>query len=360
MSRLTGNDAKSLMEAYSAVYAPQEEIFKNQVEEVAEDIEQIDEIAVNFGGQAALAAKQKELAQQRQSSARIDALRQQRFGSGGSPSAGQGAKTRAELTGSAKPAAPAAKPAAPAVATPATTPAAPAAKPAAPAVATPATTPAAPAAKPAAPAAKPAAPAVATPATTPAAPKRTFNPLMQKTFGYQKGDSPGEQAARTASGIVKPEDIRRRAAIASAGTATAPSTAPEVKQTAAIAATTTPKPVQPVGGKTRAQVLGQSFEYDAYDLVLEYLFSEGHVETVDEALYVMMEMDPETIQGICEAKKSKKWIQKAIKHPGALSKELGVPEEENIPAGKLKKAAKSKGKLGQRARLAMTLKGLKK
>jgi hypothetical protein len=56
----------------------------------------------------------------------------------------------------------------------------------------------------------------------------------------------------------------------------------------------------------------------------------------------------------------KKWIQKAIKHPGALHKELGVPEGKKIPAKKLDKAAKAGGKLGQRARLAKTLKGLKK
>ena len=56
----------------------------------------------------------------------------------------------------------------------------------------------------------------------------------------------------------------------------------------------------------------------------------------------------------------KKFIQKAIKHPGALHKELGVPEGKKIPAKKLEKAAKAKGKLGQRARLAETLKGMKK
>ena len=49
-----------------------------------------------------------------------------------------------------------------------------------------------------------------------------------------------------------------------------------------------------------AASLKQSYEYDAYDLVLEYLLSEGHVETLDEALYVMMEMDSETIQSICK------------------------------------------------------------
>jgi hypothetical protein len=57
---------------------------------------------------------------------------------------------------------------------------------------------------------------------------------------------------------------------------------------------------------------------------------------------------------------AKKWIQKAIKHPGALHKELGVPKGKKIPAKKLNKAAKAGGKLGRRARLAKTLKGLRK
>ena len=56
----------------------------------------------------------------------------------------------------------------------------------------------------------------------------------------------------------------------------------------------------------------------------------------------------------------KKWIAGAIKHPGALHKELGVPKGKKIPAKKLAKAAKSGGKLGRRARLAQTLKGLRK
>lgn len=59
-------------------------------------------------------------------------------------------------------------------------------------------------------------------------------------------------------------------------------------------------------------------------------------------------------------KKEKKFIQKAIKHPGALHKELGVPEGKKIPEKKLKKAAKAKGKLGKRARLAETLESFHK
>ena len=56
---------------------------------------------------------------------------------------------------------------------------------------------------------------------------------------------------------------------------------------------------------------------------------------------------------------TKNWIQNAIKKPGALHKELGVPEGKKIPAKKLTAAAKKPGKVGKRARLAETLKGLK-
>ena len=57
---------------------------------------------------------------------------------------------------------------------------------------------------------------------------------------------------------------------------------------------------------------------------------------------------------------AEKWIQKAIKKPGALRKELGVPAGKKIPSSKLAAAAKKPGKVGKRARLAETLKGLKK
>ena len=55
----------------------------------------------------------------------------------------------------------------------------------------------------------------------------------------------------------------------------------------------------------------------------------------------------------------KNWIAGAIQKKGALRKELGAKPGKPIPAGKLEAAAKKPGKLGQRARLAMTLKGMK-
>lgn len=58
---------------------------------------------------------------------------------------------------------------------------------------------------------------------------------------------------------------------------------------------------------------------------------------------------------------SKKWIQGAIKHKGALHKELGVPQGKKIPESKIKKAEHSKNPtLKKRAVLAETLKGMKK
>ena len=40
--------------------------------------------------------------------------------------------------------------------------------------------------------------------------------------------------------------------------------------------------------------------YEPYDLVLDYVLSEGHADTVEEAHYVMMQMDEGTIQTIVE------------------------------------------------------------
>ena len=67
--------------------------------------------------------------------------------------------------------------------------------------------------------------------------------------------------------------------------------------------------------KAKPQAVNASYEYDAYDLVLEYLLSQGHTDTVEEAHYVMMEMDAETIGTIVEAAadQSDKQIDKGVK-----------------------------------------------
>ncbi len=58
----------------------------------------------------------------------------------------------------------------------------------------------------------------------------------------------------------------------------------------------------------------------------------------------------------------KMWIAEALgpNSKGKLHRKLGVPEGKKIPEGKLKAAAKKKGKVGKEARLAETLKNFNK
>jgi hypothetical protein len=59
-------------------------------------------------------------------------------------------------------------------------------------------------------------------------------------------------------------------------------------------------------------------------------------------------------------KGGKNFIASAIKKPGALHRELGVPMGKKIPKSKINAAAKKGGKLGERARFAKTLAKLRK
>ena len=73
-------------------------------------------------------------------------------------------------------------------------------------------------------------------------------------------------------------------------------------------------------------------------------------------------------------KKDKKWLKKAIKHPGALHKSLGVKEDDTIPMEKItskiaelekaaegdKKLDKKESKLLRRLNLAKTMKKFNK
>jgi hypothetical protein len=64
---------------------------------------------------------------------------------------------------------------------------------------------------------------------------------------------------------------------------------------------------------------------------------------------------------LVEADMAKKFIQKAIKHPGALRKSLHVKKGEKISEAQLEKAEHSKNpKTAKRAHLAETLKKLHK
>jgi hypothetical protein len=57
---------------------------------------------------------------------------------------------------------------------------------------------------------------------------------------------------------------------------------------------------------------------------------------------------------------AKKWIKEAVKHLGALRKTAGVKKGETIPVDELEELADKPGKTGKRARLAITLRKMRK
>ena len=70
---------------------------------------------------------------------------------------------------------------------------------------------------------------------------------------------------------------------------------------------------------------------------------------------------PRELKGNRKVAKDKKWIQKAIKNPGALRAKLGIAKGKTISKSQLDKAAKSRNPTTRRqANLAKTFKNMKK
>lgn len=107
------------------------------------------------------------------------------------------------------------------------------------------------------------------------------------------------------------------------------------------------------GRGNKAAKRAAALQREDIEWIVDALIDEGY----DLSSYTWDDMYEICLE---ELNEEEKWIQKAIKKPGSLSKQLGVPEEENIPTKTLRSAAKKGGKLGKRARLALTLKGLRK
>ena len=69
---------------------------------------------------------------------------------------------------------------------------------------------------------------------------------------------------------------------------------------------------------------------------------------------------PKEIKMAKKKKKDKKWIQKAIKRPGALRKKAGVKKGEKIPVSKLRSMSKSKNpRTKKQAQLALTFRKMR-
>ena len=88
----------------------------------------------------------------------------------------------------------------------------------------------------------------------------------------------------------------------------------------------------------------------------------NHIEALNEQLEIsdaiidelLEEIGLEDIEELTEEKKEK-WIQGAIKKEGALRKSMKAKKGKKIPHKKLEVASHKGGKLGKRARLALTL-----
>ena len=298
MSRLTGADAYSLMEAYNNVYAPQELTEEQVWEEVENWVNDLIEEGYDLSDytwEEMYEEYLSEMGQTRttgQNSSVFTLPTTPSAGSaGGSGSGGRrGSGSSPSSPGSAKPAptsgnyqsrfagsrdaafARAQNIKGSPVVGPRPSAAAPAARPAAGAPARPA----APAARPAAGA--PARPAAATPATPkPAAPA-----------GGSALDRATAAASKPAAFSPKPQS--------DVGAMIARSQARQAAQT--------PKPSTPTPAAKptpRQARLNMEMEYDTFDTVLEYLVAEGYADTEEAALVIMANMSEEWKQSIVTA-----------------------------------------------------------
>jgi hypothetical protein len=113
----------------------------------------------------------------------------------------------------------------------------------------------------------------------------------------ESGNTKGAEEAAVKAGVnaSKPSTLKSATDAASKPAAFKPATINAASSTSASASGDTYK------YKPSSSLMKNSFEYDAYDIVLEYLLSQGHAETVAEAQYLMTEMDAEMIGDIVEA-----------------------------------------------------------
>ena len=120
---------------------------------------------------------------------------------------------------------------------------------------------------------------------------QTDNPLM-RDMRSRLSLTPSVQAPAVKSLGLGQQSLSQNPNAAIAAT---PKPAPVTRASVPLTNPTVSEPLKPAKPK---QTVKSSYEYDAYDLVLEYLISNGHADTLLEAQYVMMQMSAEHIQSI--------------------------------------------------------------
>ena len=134
--------------------------------------------------------------------------------------------------------------------------------------------------------------------------------------GYERRTPTGPelraaQAARAAAPKVLPfKDIESKAVAAGVGVAKGtvkdPKIATDAARAADLAALRKAAKAETMAKAADAKPAYRSGRQrmrmmDSYDMVLDYLLSEGHADTVEEAHYIMMQLDQEHIQEVVEA-----------------------------------------------------------
>ena len=127
----------------------------------------------------------------------------------------------------------------------------------------------------------------------------------------------------------------------------------------------TPKETPPVAEAPKAVEETPKVEVPAEpEVEIEYDTDEpGTVTLSDDDICELFQFIQDNIADLLEAEdieEAKKWIQKAIKRPGGLHRALGIPEDQPIPLSRIRAAAKKKGRIGRMARLALTLRKLRR
>ena len=117
-------------------------------------------------------------------------------------------------------------------------------------------------------------PTAGTTPTTPVTPQRSFNPLMQRTFGYQTGNAPDQIAAASKA-------------------------VPQATSDAAFK-----KSAQMV--KNIKPSANLNMELDLFDVIKGHLLDEGYAETEDAAIAIMANMGEQWKQSIVEGE-SGRW-----------------------------------------------------
>jgi hypothetical protein len=289
MSRLTGADAYSLMEAYNNVYAPQELTEEQVWEEVENWVNSLVEEGYDLSDYTWEEMYEEYLSEMGQTRttgqmtapkvAPTPTSRPQVAGGGMGGMRGSGRDRNATQTSSS--------PGALRVPAPAPRSAAPAPRSAAPAAPAPRS------AAPAAPAPRSAAPARPV-ATAPAAPKptATTTPTPAPSTPRQKDTSITDMIGRS--------QVRQGATV---NTGSSTSDARAISARASVGATPKPAPSTATAKPTPRQArLNMEMEYDTFDTVLEYLVAEGYADTEESALVIMANMSEEWREEILEGK----------------------------------------------------------